>query len=185
MRLFVSLTPPLEAVQPVADAVIELGGVPGVRWSPPHRWHVTVGFLGEVEASAVAALVGPLHEAAAAVAPPRLRLSGTGVFGDRVLWAGVTGDLAVLAGLAAAVAAVAHDAGVETVDGGDRSYRPHVTLARAAGRGGARELPRLAEQLSSVSGPAWRASEVQLVQSHTSDGRYEVLKRLPLATHSS
>ena len=48
--------------------------------------------------------------------------------------------------------------------------------SRAAGRGAGGELPRLAEQLAHVSGPTWAAREVQLVQSHASDGRYDVLE---------
>jgi len=188
VRLFVSLTPPLEAVQPVADAATELGGVPGVRWSPPHRWHVTLAFLGDVGADAVPPLVRALVAAAVAHEPPRLRLSGAGCFGDRVLWAGLTGDLAALSALAAAVADAAQDTGPggggEAGVTGGQTYRPHVTLARAAGRGGGAELARLAQQLAHVSGPTWTAREVQLVQSHASDGRYEVLAHLPLATPS-
>jgi len=191
VRLFVSLTPPPEAVQPVADAATELGEVPGVRWSPPHRWHVTLAFLGDVAADTVPSLTRALAAAAGAHAPPRLRLAGAGCFGDRVLWAGVAGDLAALSALAASVAGAARSAGAggegaagSAGSAGGQAYRPHVTLARAAGRGGGAELPRLAEQLAHVSGPTWTAGEVQLVQSHASDGRYEVLERTPLATPS-
>ncbi|WP_194903093.1 RNA 2',3'-cyclic phosphodiesterase [Quadrisphaera sp. INWT6] len=186
MRLFVSLTPPLEAVQTVADAVTELGRVPGVRWSPPHRWHVTLAFLGEVDAVGVPPLARALAAAAAAHEPPRLRLAGTGCFGDRVLWAGVAGDLDRLSALAAAVAHAGRSAGAvgESAEPGEQAYRPHVTLARAAGRGAGGELPRLAEQLAAqlahLSGPTWTAREVQLVQSHASDGRYEVLESFAL-----
>ena len=182
MRLFVSLTPPPEAVQPVADAVTELGRVPGVRWSPPHRWHVTLAFLGDVGADAVPALALALAAAAAAHEPPRLRLSGAGCFGDRVLWAAVGRDHDRLASLASAVTDAARRVGVACEgEAGQQPYRPHVTLARAAGRGGGGELPRLAEQLAHVSGPTWAAREVQLVQSHASDGRYEVLERFGCA----
>ncbi|MGQ7298264.1 RNA 2',3'-cyclic phosphodiesterase [Quadrisphaera sp. KR29] len=178
MRLFVSLEPPPEALQPVADAVTELGEVAGVRWSPPSRWHVTLAFLGEVDDDAVPALVPPLRSAAAAAAPVRLRLAGAGCFGTSVLWAGVAGDVERLAALAGAVAAAARAAGVRLEE---RAYRPHVTLARAAGRGGAGALGPLADQLSGLRGPTWTAAEARLVRSHRSDGRYEVLQRLPLA----
>jgi len=161
----------------VADLVTELGRVPGVRWSPQHRWHVTLAFLGDVDDGAVPALARALAAAAVAHEPPRLRLAGAGCFGDRVLWAGVAGDLDGLASLAGAVSDAARRAGVAGGGTtGEQVYRPHVTLARAAGRGGGGELPRLAEQLAHASGPTWTAHQVQLVQSHAADGRYEVLE---------
>ncbi|TNM64132.1 RNA 2',3'-cyclic phosphodiesterase [Streptomyces sp. NP160] len=181
MRLFVSLEPPLDATQPVADAVAELGRVPGVRWSPPSRWHVTLAFLGELDDDDVRRLLPPLRSAAAATGPVRLRLAGTGTFGTSVLWAGVTGDVERLAALAAGVADAARAAGVAIEE---RAYRPHVTLARAAGRGGAGALGQLADQLADqligARGPTWTATGARLVRSHTSDGRYEVLEHLPL-----
>ncbi|MGQ7350434.1 RNA 2',3'-cyclic phosphodiesterase [Quadrisphaera oryzae] len=177
MRLFVSLEPPPEALQPVADAVVELGRVPGVRWSPPSRWHVTLAFLGDLDDDDVRRLAPPLRSAVAAAGPVRLRLAGTGTFGTSVLWAGVAGDVERLSSLAAGVAGAARAAGLGLEE---RPYRPHVTLARAAGRGGAGALGQLADQLAGVRGPTWTAVEARLVRSHTSDGRYEVLEHLPL-----
>lgn len=179
MRLFVSLEPPPEARAPVADAVTELGQVPGVRWSPPSRWHVTLAFLGDLDDDDARRLVPPLRSAAAAAGPVRLRLAGTGTFGTSVLWAGVAGDVERLSSLAAAVAGAARAAGVALEE---RPYRPHVTLARAAGRGGAGALGQLADQLAGVSGPTWTAAEARLVRTHPADGRYEVLELLPLCS---
>ncbi|MEH3078273.1 MAG: RNA 2',3'-cyclic phosphodiesterase [Quadrisphaera sp.] len=181
MRLFVSLEPPVEAWAPVADAVTELGQVPGVRWSPPTRWHVTLAFLGELDDDDARRLAPPLRSAVAAAGPVRLRLAGTGTFGTSVLWAGVAGDVERLSSLAAGVVEAARAAGVGLEE---RPYQPHVTLARAAGRGGAGALRQLADQLASVSGPTWTATEARLVRSHASDGRYEVLEHLPLVAAS-
>jgi RNA 2',3'-cyclic 3'-phosphodiesterase len=181
MRLFVSLEPPVDALQPVADAVAELGRVPGVRWSPPSRWHVTLAFLGELDDDDARRLVVPLRTAVAATEPVRLRLSGSGTFGTSVLWAGLAGDVGRLSALAAAVTGGVRAAGVALEE---RPYRPHVTLARAAGPGGAGALGQLAGQLAGVRGPTWTATEARLVRSRTSDGRYEVLEHLPLRSGS-
>ncbi|PWJ54211.1 2'-5' RNA ligase [Quadrisphaera granulorum] len=182
MRLFVSLEPPAEALQQVAEAVTELGHVPGVRWSPPSRWHVTLAFLGELDDDVVDPLVPLLRWAAASTGPVRLRLSGAGCFGSSVLWTGVAGDLERLSALAAAVARAARAGGVALEE---RPYRPHVTLARATGRGGSGALGRLADQLAELRGPTWTATEARLVRSHTSTGRYEVLEHLQLVAPSA
>jgi 2'-5' RNA ligase len=94
----------------------------------------------------------------------RLSISGGGRFGQRVLWAGVTGDRAALTAVAAAAAAAARSAriGME-----DRPYRPHLTIARA--RPGA-QLGPAAAAMAGYAGPAWVATELVLVESQLGAG---------------
>lgn len=143
MRLFVQ-------VRPNADAVAHLAAhLRGVRTSPPGQWHVTLAFLGEV--AAAEPLHAGLRAAAALHRPFDLRLSGSGAFGPRATWAGVSGDVATLRSLAAHVQDACRDAGVHL---DQRAYRPHLTVGRVD--------PRL---LASYDGPAWRVDAVELVQS--------------------
>lgn len=131
MRLFVAVWPSQEAV--AALAAVPRPQVPAVRWTTPDQWHVTLAFLGEVDAGEVPAVVAALDAATArAAASPEVTLGpATTRVGRSLLWVPVHG----LEGLAAAArraldAAGAWLAGRET----GRPFRGHVTLARARGR---------------------------------------------------
>lgn len=163
MRTFVAVRPPVEAVEHLRAAL--------PRWpSAPERWHVTLAFLGEVEAPD--RLVPALTAVCAARPPLALRLAGSGVFGrGGPVWVGVQGDRAGLTDLAVAVAAACRREGVDVER---RPYRPHLTVGR---RG--HPDPAL---LAGYAGPQWVAREVELVVSRL--GRtveHRVRERLPLA----
>jgi RNA 2',3'-cyclic 3'-phosphodiesterase len=89
-----------------------------VRWVPPHQWHVTLRFLGEVDEDAAVAAVSTLAapRATAAIGPRVSRL------GRDVVCLPVTG----LDDLATAVLAATTDLG--RPDG--RPFVGHLTLAR-------------------------------------------------------
>ena len=167
MRTFVAVRPPASAV---AHLEQELTGWP----SAPERWHVTLAFLGAVDAPR--ALAAPLAEVCAAAPPFRLQLAGSGTFGrSGPVWVGVGGDVDALDGLAGAVARACRRAGVEVER---RPYRPHLTVGR-------RGHPDL-RALSSYVGPEWPVDEVELVVSHLGRTvRHEVVERLPLGAQSA
>jgi 2'-5' RNA ligase len=162
MRTFVAVRPP-------ADAIAHLRAVLP-RWpSAPERWHLTLAFLGEL--ARPLELEDDLCEVCAAVPPLSLQLAGSGTFGrNGPVWVGVRGavlDLAALAG------DVAHACRARGIDVERRPYRPHLTVGR---RG--RPSPRA---LSSYEGPAWQASEVELVISRLGPSvEHEVVGRYPL-----
>jgi 2'-5' RNA ligase len=148
---------------------------PGVRWTRPEAWHVTLRFLGGVapdDVSPVAAALGALRWQPAVVAevgPAARRL------GRSVLVLPVAG----LDGVAAAVEQALATAGVAP---DPRPFRGHLTLARARGRA---PLPR------DLAGPSlvarWPVDEVTLVESTlqgSKGSRYEVLERVALAGRS-
>lgn len=65
-------------------------GVPGARWVTPEHFHITLGFLGDVEESSL----NDVHDVLVGIGGTgfALTLSGTGSFGTRapkVLWAGL------------------------------------------------------------------------------------------------
>jgi len=173
VRLFVALWPPQEVVEELRAAVAAVRDLaPGVRWTTPEQWHLTLAFLGEVDEAHGADLEVRLARAAARHAPATLRLAGAGRFGDRVLFVKVTGDVVPVRHLAASVTAAARRA---RIDVDERPYRPHLTLARAAARrqhadgGGQDEALRLAPvaaALDAFAGSPWSAGELCLVRSH-------------------
>jgi RNA 2',3'-cyclic 3'-phosphodiesterase len=181
-RIFVGL--------PLPDHVRMLGvaarspaqaAAPGLTWTRPEGWHITLAFLGAVPAAETARVAELLRSAVAAspVGPLELKLDGAGRFARSVLWLGVLdeppGGIAQLAlGIQGAVEADGFP--VER----RRSVRPHITLAR-----GSRRAAPIDDALVATVAPVeatWEADEVQLLRSVTGQGpaRYEPLASVPL-----
>ena len=165
-RLFVAVWPPPAVVRALEH--LERPEVPGLRWTGPEQWHVTLRFMGSV--ADVDAAVAAFERVTVGPAVARLGPQ-TGRFGDRVLHVPVGG----LEPLAAAVIAATREIG-EPPD--PRPFHGHITLARPRGRARV-DLRRLAG--AAVAGD-WRVEELTLVSSTTLPGgaQYEVLRRLEL-----
>lgn len=168
MRLFVALTLPGDVAAELriaTEALRELA--PELRWTRPEQWHVTLVFLGEVGDDVVDELSRRLNRAATRHPPLSLALGGGGRFGHQVLWTGVRGDRDRLRRLVDSARAAARRSRLPVED---RLYRPHITLARAAG--GA-DLRPLVERLAPWQGAPWVATQMYLVRSRlgaASDG---------------
>jgi 2'-5' RNA ligase len=155
--LFVAVWPPAEVLDLIG--ALDRPAAPGVRWTTPDQWHVTLRFLGDVADELVAPLGASLPgvpSSTATVGPQTARL------GRSILMAPVAG----LEGLAGAVL----DATAPLVPVAEpRPYRGHLTLARA--RRGA-WIP------STVAGRpltgSWPVRRLSLVRSelHPSGARY-------------
>lgn len=160
MRLFVALTPPVEAVEELRSAMAELAGLgSGLRWTRPEQWHVTLVFLGEVGDDTASALTRRLSRVASRHSPLSLAFGGGGRFGHRVLWTAVQGDRDGLRRLADSAAAAARRSRLQVEC---RRYRPHLTLARA---GSGTDLRPLVTRLAPWQGSAWVAQALHLVRS--------------------
>ncbi|MBM7113283.1 RNA 2',3'-cyclic phosphodiesterase [Archangium primigenium] len=182
MRLFVAVTlgPALEAT--VTDALRDLSRhAPRARWVPPANLHLTLSFLGDVDAPRAAEVERVLRPVGAAHAPLELSVQGGGGFGaperPRVLWAGVGGDTAALGALQADVAAALGPLGFEPEH---REYVAHLTLARARSPGGDRELAACVQALQAARWGTARVERVVLFESQ--GGRYHPRADFPLGT---
>ena len=161
-RLFVAVGPPPEVVRVLAG--LPRPEEPGVRWVPAGQWHVTLRFLGDADATAVAAALGDadLPGATARVGPR------VGRFGRAAVVVPVDG----LEHLAAAVATATAELGEPP---GPRGFTGHLTLGRLRRRGACR-----------LTGTAVRASfpvrEVSLVSSAltAAGAEHRVLRRFPV-----
>jgi 2'-5' RNA ligase len=173
LRAFVALFPPPEARHALAEATAALRarGL-GMRWTAAEQLHLTLSFLGEIDPGRGAEYEAALHGALASVpaAGEASRWSALGTFPPagavRVLWAGITGGDAALRALAAAVATALRPLGHEPEP---RPFTPHVTLARARGRGAD---PRLQRSLADCRLPAapFRFARLGLYRSETGAG---------------
>ena len=181
MRMFVALVPPPEVLEELRASTEGLSGASPstVRWTRPEQWHVTLAFLGEVHDPTRAALADRLGRVAAVVAPFTLSVASAGRFGDRVLWAGVSGDTAALHGVAASVRAAAAELRLAT---DDRPYHPHLTLALTSGDG---DLGGTVGTLADFQSSLWTVDELCLVRTIRGAGpggapRYETVATWPM-----
>ena len=153
MRLFVAVYPPDEVCWDLRRRLIGTGERE-VRLTPIERWHVTLAFLGEVDAERLP----EIERALALVTVPKgtqLRLRGGGRFGkgrSTVLWAGIDGDLGEL-----------HRDVCERLGLPDRDFTPHLTVAY-------RDDPVVRLALDSHAGPSWPLHEIALVRSDPGEG---------------
>lgn len=125
MRLFVALRPPETVREQLLGAMDD---DPGIRWQDDDQLHLTLAFLGEVDAGAEQDLVDSL---ASVSSPPfELQIRGVGHFERKgtpsALWAGLAPS-EPLARLQQRVVAACRRAGL---DPDRKAFRPHVTLAR-------------------------------------------------------
>lgn len=182
MRLFVAVWPPPAVVEVLAR--VERPPLPGVRWTTPDQWHVTLRFLGEVGDEERWPAAAVLREAAAGVSPVDVGV------GHRLSKFGRDISLVQVAGLrpwADAVGAAFDAAGIGRPSDG-REFVGHITVARTVGARGARARPGEPGDVSSLSGldlppgrRGWRATELALVRSELTPrgARYETLASFP------
>jgi len=187
-RLFVAVPLPEPARSVVADLVDGVrAGEPErshVRWVRTDGLHLTLRFLGAVSPERATAVSARLADIAAATAPIAVVLAGAGAFPSagrpRVLWLAVAAGADELVALAGEVSRALVPLGWPAEE---RSFRPHLTLARADGVStGPAAAARLAAAAAELT-VAFTAGELVLMESHTGRGpaRYESLCAAPLA----
>jgi 2'-5' RNA ligase len=198
MRLFVAIVLPPAVAAELARWLepVQAAAGPGLRWTSPDSWHITLAFLGEVAEPVLPELCTRLERAARRHPAHDLALRGGGAFPAARLAravlavvaappgaAGATGPARAgpLHALAASVAAGARRAGAPPPDEG-RRYRPHLTLARP--RPPADVRPLVASLAGLDIGP-WPAADIRLIRSHLGgsapgSARYEELAAWPL-----
>ena len=160
MRLFFAIWPDGAAREALADLGARLVQASGGRATPGENIHLTLAFLGEVEA----ARVPLLHRIAGEVraGPFRLALDRVGSFRRaRVAWAGAEAPPRELIALQADLSARLRGKGFELEE---RDYSPHATLARKIERA----VPR-----APVEAIGWQVEDYALVASAA--GRYTTL----------
>jgi 2'-5' RNA ligase len=180
MRLFTAVTLGTEVEERTAAGLERLKSLsPRARWVNPHGVHLTLVFLGEVDASRLPELEEVLTRVSHHHAPFRLTIEGGGYFGPprhpHVLWAGVGGDTAALGALQAEVATVLEPLGFPREK---RLYTAHLTLARSREPKGDTSF---IECKKALEGERWGESRVEhLILFESKSGRYEKRLNLPL-----
>jgi RNA 2',3'-cyclic 3'-phosphodiesterase len=194
MRIFIALDLDDAIRQPIARFLEGVRGfAPDARWVLPESLHITLKFIGEKPAE----MIEPLKHALSGVgvAPFDLSLRGYGFFptakSARVFWVGIESGPQLLE-LANTVDEKTAALGIPKEQ---RSFSPHLTLARGGGDSGApswrkgdcrnRNFQLLIEKLSRLPAPEFgtmTAREFFLYQSQLLRGgsRYTKLERFAL-----
>lgn len=191
LRLFIAIDVPEQWTVALGDAQQSLRrrGLERLRWVRPEAMHLTLKFLGAVDAGRVAAVTEAM--ATAAGSPPfRLTLERLGAFGPtgrpRVLWAGVGGELAALDRLWRALDQRVQPLGFARERG---RFSPHLTIARVPEQTPPELVAGVEQLLAAISvaeTPPLTVREIALVRSLLGPGgaRYEKLATAPLRQNS-
>lgn len=165
-RLFVGLWPPPAALTHAQAHLVPFHDrLPGGRWIPLTRWHVTLAFLGDVPVNRVAAISTILDEVGRAHAPlTTMHLQGAGTFRG-VLWLGLvpTERHSPADRLARHVQRELRRAGLPIER---RPWRAHVTVARwKSGTDTVAAARSLGRALDDYRGPEFTIDSFSLVKS--------------------
>ena len=151
-------------------------------WARPEGLHITLKFIGEVEAARVQALSRASGAAVGGLAPFRLSIEESGTFpprgAARVLWFGVKDPATQLARLQQRLEEECEAAGFTREP---RSFKPHLTAARLRTPNDANAISEAHRQ--ATFGPYYfQVSELLVIRSELGPGgsRYTPLSRHPL-----
>ena len=133
IRAFVAIELP-EQVRSVLNQLqnnLRRSKAASVKWAGPEGIHLTLKFLGNVDASEMPKLKEALSGAVGGIAPFKLELSNPGAFPNihapRVVWVGVGGEMETLQTLHNNVERELAPLGFSPEE---RSFSPHLTLGR-------------------------------------------------------
>jgi 2'-5' RNA ligase len=169
-RLFFAVQVP-EAVKDELQQIqarLQRAALPGARWTPREQLHLTLRFLGNVEARRLDDLLVASRAVCRGFLPLELRATQIGFFPPerppRVVWAGVKGDDAQLGALQHQLQ---HATLSFTSEAPEPRFVAHITLARlkTVSPGASRELHASARRLSIRQFGAWTATGVALMRS--------------------
>jgi 2'-5' RNA ligase len=134
MRLFLAIELPDEvrhAVVAEQERLRDALGAAPLAWVRPEQLHLTLVFLGELDATRAAALIDRFNAPLEDISPFELRFAGLGTFPEarapRVLWLGVDAGRREVIELHRQVARRVSAAGLPVES---RPFHPHLTLAR-------------------------------------------------------
>jgi RNA 2',3'-cyclic 3'-phosphodiesterase len=187
-RLFIAIALPEAVKRAIGTAQDELrAALPAnsIRWTRREQFHLTMRFLGSVEAEQVDRLNESMRRACAESGDLQLRAATIGVFPGvrrpRVVWTGVDDREGRLAALQRSIEA-ATDA--FTDEPPQETFTGHITLARCRdiNRTQASTLATLVERMASRSFGEWTATSVDVMRSVTAPtgARYTTLAEIRL-----
>ncbi len=137
IRAFIAIELPREIKQ-MLDRLqnqFKSGSQVPVKWVNPDIIHLTLKFLGNINADITGRITAALQEASRGVHPIRVEIGGPGVFPNpgrvQVVWIGLAGDVDKLGQLQRRIDSSLAPLGFKPET---RSFTPHLTLGRVRDR---------------------------------------------------
>ena len=186
-RLFVAIELPADVRKKLKDHIGHLrNALPDVRasWSREENVHLTLKFLGDTPVSQIETLSKAAERASQSARPFELVVRGCGVFpprgNPRVLWVGIEDHSGALGTLQQALEDECAKAGFACEQ---RSFHPHLTIARLRKPQGSRQLASLHEEIGFETETVG-ASALAVVRSELRNegSRHTVVARYPFST---
>ncbi len=187
-RTFLAITPDEKVLDSVEEKIGALRRgleFPGIRWEPRSKWHITLRFLGDVEAAEVPELCAAIDEVCRGRSGFSAKVANVGAFPSlkrpRVLWAGIETEGEYLEDLHKSLR-TATDRFANKPD--EKRFRPHLTLARmkTESRRTLSQIAPAVHPFSDLDFGSWNVDGVELWRSLLKPGgsQYELLNRTPL-----
>ncbi len=151
VRCFIAVGLPDEVKAGLKDlqAQLKSGGQSSIKWVDPYSIHLTLKFLGGVDAAKITPITTAMEEAAQGIAPFSLKVEGLGAFPNlrrvQVVWVGMGGEVDKLARLQQRLESGLAGLGFTPEN---RRFTPHLTLARVRDRVALDERERLGELIA-------------------------------------
>lgn len=132
IRSFIAIEMPPEVRKSLTrlQQGLKAGGPP-VKWVEPENLHLTLQFLGNIDAAKAGDITAAIEKAAVGMRPFRIEIGGLGAFPDtrrvNVVWVGLTGELEKLEKLQKNIGANLTPLGLPPET---RPFTPHLTIGR-------------------------------------------------------
>ena len=151
LRCFIAVELPEEIRAGLSrlQAKLKSGNDFPVKWVDPYSTHLTLKFLGNVNADMMSQITEAMAEAVPGVSPFRLEIKGLGVFPNprrvQVIWVGISGEVEKLLRLQKGIESNLEILGFTPEA---RGFTPHLTLARVRDQASADERQKLGELIA-------------------------------------
>jgi 2'-5' RNA ligase len=166
IRCFIAIELPEEVKAGLSrlQAKLKLANPPSVKWVDPHSTHLTLKFLGEVDADMTGLITEAIGEAAYGIPPFHLEVKGLGVFPNlrrvQVAWVGIIGEIDKLVQLQKRIESNLAELGFAPES---RAFTPHLTLARVHERASPDERQELGQLIADTKSEAVYAFPVDAI----------------------
>jgi 2'-5' RNA ligase len=166
VRCFIAIELPEEVKAGLRDiqAKLKSSGQTSIKWVDPYSIHLTLKFLGGVDAARITPITAAMEEAVRGVAPFSLKVEGLGAFPNlrrvQVIWVGVGGEVDRLAHLQKRIESSLAQLGFAPEN---RRFTPHLTLARVRDRASSGEREGLGQLIAATKFEAARSFPVAAV----------------------
>lgn len=184
IRAFIAIELPADIGRALAALQKRLGGHGlNLRWVRPQNIHLTLKFLGDIEADRIPAISAAMQGVADASPAFQLAVQGLGVFPGirraRVLWTGLGGATEELLALHRRLEDALADLGMEREN---RPFKGHLTLARIKKPVDPGKLLDALQAEGSFAGLPLAVNELVLFRSRLrpTGAEYTVLARCPI-----